>query len=406
MNPGLSQLQAYPFERLRRLLDGAEPPADRAPIRLSIGEPKHAPPAVALESLAAHLPELARYPATRGTDALRAAIADWLARRFGVHRDHLDPATRILPVNGTREALFAVVQALFPGDGLVAMPNPFYQIYEGATLLADGRPLLLPCRPERGFRPSPDDIPEALRDAVQLVFLCSPGNPTGAVTPLAELTRWIELADRHDWILCADECYSEIYPDEDSPPPGLLEACARLGRDDLHRCLAFHSLSKRSNLPGLRSGFVAGDPQLIEAFFQYRTYHGCAQSLPVQAAATAAWQDEEHVIANRAAYRAKFAAVREALAGCLELAPAEASFYLWAATPGPDDAFCRALFEAEHVTVLPGRFLSRRVDGQDPGAGRIRMALVAPLDECVEAARRIRRFVQSRSDSAAGSATA
>ncbi|MDI5932294.1 succinyldiaminopimelate transaminase [Halomonas kalidii] len=396
MNPDLDALKPYPFERLAALKAGVTPPEGLAHIPLTIGEPQHAPFAAALETLVAHRHEMARYPATAGMAELRGAIADWTTRRFGLAG--LDPATQVLPVNGTREAIFAFVQAALDRTrpARVVVPNPFYQIYEGATLLAGGEPLYLDCRAETGFRPDFDSVPaETWRD-VQLVFLCSPGNPTGAVTPLADFERLIALADEHDFLIASDECYSELYLDEATPPPGLLEACARLGRHDYRRCLVFHSLSKRSNLPGLRSGFVAGSAELIAPFRRYRTYHGCAMSLPVQQASITAWNDEAHVRTNRAAYREKFSAVTELLAPVLDFPAPEASFYLWPAVPGGDDeAFTRALYAEEHVSVLPGSYMGRGgSSGRNPGAGRLRLALVAEREATVEAAQRIRRFIE------------
>ncbi|RTR03401.1 succinyldiaminopimelate transaminase [Halomonas nitroreducens] len=396
MNPDLDALQPYPFEKLAALKAGVTPPAGLAHIPLTIGEPRHAPFAAALEALSAHLGEMARYPATAGTPELRGAIAAWARRRFALAE--LDAERQVLPVNGTREAIFAFVQAALDRTrpARVAVPNPFYQIYEGATLLAGGTPLYLDCRAEHGFRPDLEAVPaETWRD-VQIVFVCSPGNPTGAVTPIDELQQLIRLADEHDFIVAADECYSELYLDETALPPGLLEACAALGRHDYRRCLVFHSLSKRSNLPGLRSGFVAGDAELIAAFRRYRTYHGCAMSLPLQHASIAAWQDEAHVRANRDAYREKFAAVTELLAPVLDFPAPEASFYLWPAVPGGDDAaFARDLYAQQHVSVLPGSYMGRPGDGGvNPGAGRVRLALVDELEATTEAARRLRRQVE------------
>ncbi|GGX97588.1 succinyldiaminopimelate transaminase [Litchfieldella qijiaojingensis] len=398
MNPDLDALMPYPFEKLAALKAGVMPPEALAHIPLTIGEPQHEPYAAALESLHAHQHEMARYPATAGLPALRQAIATWASRRFSL--TDLDPDTQVLPVNGTREAIFAFVQAALDHThpARVAMPNPFYQIYEGATLLAGGEPLYLDCRADHGFRPDIDAVsPDTWRN-VQIVFVCSPGNPTGAVTPIEDFTRLIELADEFDFIVASDECYSELYLDETMSPPGLLEACASLGRHDYRRCLVFHSLSKRSNLPGLRSGFVAGDASLIAPFKRYRTYHGCAMSLPLQHASITAWQDEAHVRANRDAYRKKFAAVTEILAPVMTFPTPEASFYLWPAVPGGDDeTFTRDLYAQEHVSVLPGRYMSRDgTDGSNPGAGRVRLALVAEVEATVEGAHRIRRFLERR----------
>ncbi|WP_252274384.1 succinyldiaminopimelate transaminase [Pseudomonas subflava] len=398
MNHALTQLQPYPFEKLRALLAGANPPADKRPIALSIGEPKHESPAFVAKALADNLDQLAVYPTTLGIPALREAIAAWCERRFGVPAGWLDAARHVLPVNGTREALFAFTQTVVRREakGLVVSPNPFYQIYEGAALLAGAEPHYLPCLEDNGFNPDFDAVPADVWQRCQILFLCSPGNPTGALIPLAELKKLIALADEHDFVIAADECYSELYFDEENPPPGLLSACAELGRSDFKRCVVFHSLSKRSNLPGLRSGFVAGDADILKAFLLYRTYHGCAMPVQTQLASVAAWQDEAHVRANRDQYRAKYDAVLEILQPVLDVQRPDGSFYLWAKTPGDDTAFTRELFAQEHVTVVPGSYLSREVNGDNPGAGRVRLALVAPLAECIEAAQRIRRFIQGQ----------
>jgi N-succinyldiaminopimelate aminotransferase len=397
MNHDLDRLQPYPFEKLSALKAGVTPPAGTGHIALYIGEPRHPTPAILTEALVANLEGLSRYPATKGEPALRRAIGDWLERRFRLPQGCIDPDRHVLPVNGTREALFAFAQAVVDraGEPVVVMPNPFYQIYEGAALLAGAGPHFVPCTAANGWLPDLDAVPTAVWRRCQLVYLCSPGNPTGAVHDLAALQRLIRLADEHDFVIASDECYAEIYLDEASPPPGILEAAAAMGRTGFERCVAFHSLSKRSNAPGLRSGFVAGDARVLEKFLLYRTYHGCAMSPPVQAASAAAWADEAHVVANRAAYRAKFDAVLAALDGCLAVSRPAASFYLWPETPIPDTEFARALYARHNVTVLPGSFLSRTVDGVNPGAGRVRIALVAPLDECVTAAHRIRDYVES-----------
>ena len=398
MNHALSQLQPYPFEKLRALLAGAQAPAGLAHIALSIGEPKHASPAFVAQALADNLAQLAVYPTTAGLPALREAIARWCAQRFGVPSGWLDPARHVLPVNGTREALFAFVQTVAERDqnGLIVSPNPFYQIYEGAAILAGVQPHYLPCLQAHGFNPDFSAVSADTWARCQVLFLCSPGNPTGALIPMDTLKTLIALADEHDFIIAADECYSELYFDEGAPPPGLLSACVELGREDFKRCVVFHSLSKRSNLPGLRSGFVAGDADILKAFLLYRTYHGCAMSLPTQLASIAAWQDEAHVRANRDLYREKFDAVLEILAPVLDVQRPDGGFYLWAGVPMGDEAFCRELFCQQHVTVVPGSYLSRDIDGVNPGAHRVRMALVAPLAECIEAAERIRAFVQAR----------
>ncbi len=396
MNHALTQLQPYPFEKLRALLAGAQPPADKRPIALSIGEPKHKSPDFVAQALANNLDQLAVYPTTLGIPALREAIAAWCERRFGVPSGWLDAARHVLPVNGTREALFAFTQTVVNREarGLVVSPNPFYQIYEGAALLAGAEPHYLPCLEDNGFNPDFDAVPADIWQRCQILFLCSPGNPTGALVPMEQLKKLIALADEHDFVIAADECYSELYFDEENPPPGLLSACAELGRSDFKRCVVFHSLSKRSNLPGLRSGFVAGDADILKAFLLYRTYHGCAMPVQTQLASIAAWQDEAHVRANRDQYRAKYDAVLEILQPVLDVQRPDGSFYLWAKTPDDDTTFTRELFAREHVTVVPGSYLSREVNGENPGAGRIRMALVAPLAECIEAAQRIRHFLQ------------
>ncbi|MGP0170538.1 succinyldiaminopimelate transaminase [Pseudomonas sp. NCHU5208] len=397
MNHALAQLQPYPFEKLRALLADAQPAADRAPIALSIGEPKHRSPDFVGQALTANLDKLAVYPTTLGLPELRQSIATWCERRFGVPAGWLDAARHVLPVNGTREALFAFTQAVVDrsAQGLVVSPNPFYQIYEGAAFLAGAEPHYLPCLEDHGFNPDFDAVPAEVWQRCQILFLCSPGNPTGALIPLETLKKLIALADEHDFVIAADECYSELYFDEDAPPPGLLSACAELGRSDFKRCVVFHSLSKRSNLPGLRSGFVAGDGEILKHFLLYRTYHGCAMPVQTQLASVAAWNDEAHVRANRDLYREKFDAVLNILTPVMDVQRPDGGFYLWARTPGDDTLFTRELFVAEHVTVVPGSYLSREVDGVNPGAGRVRMALVAPLAECIEAAERIARFIRS-----------
>ncbi|MBD8755643.1 succinyldiaminopimelate transaminase [Pseudomonas coleopterorum] len=398
MNHALNQLQPYPFEKLRALLSGVTAAADKRAIALSIGEPKHSSPAFVKQALADNLDQMAVYPTTQGIPALREAIAQWCERRFQVPAGWLDPARHVLPVNGTREALFAFTQTVAQRDvdGLVVSPNPFYQIYEGAALLAGTTPHYLPCLNQNGFNPDFDAVSADVWQRCQILFLCSPGNPTGALVPMPTLKKLIALADEYDFVIAADECYSELYFDEDAPPPGLLTACAELGRSDFKRCVVFHSLSKRSNLPGLRSGFVAGDADILKAFLLYRTYHGCAMPVQTQLASIAAWQDEAHVLANRDLYREKFDAVLDILTPVLDVKRPDGSFYLWAKVPMDDAQFCRELFEQEHVTVVPGSYLSREVDGLNPGAGRVRMALVAPLSECVEAAQRIRHFLERR----------
>ena len=394
MNDALNLLQPYPFEKLRALLAGVQPPADKKAIALSIGEPKHPSPAFVAKALTEHLDQLAVYPTTAGLPVLREAIVTWCEQRFRVPTGWIDAAQHALPVTGTREALFSFTQAVVNRQegALVVSPNPFYQIYEGATLLAGALPHYLPCLPEKGFNPDFDAVPAEIWDRCQLLFLCSPGNPTGALLPVETLKRLIELADQHDFVIAADECYSELYFDENNPPAGLLTACAELGRKDFSRCVVFHSLSKRSNLPGLRSGFVAGDAEILKRFLLYRTYHGCAMPIQVQRASIVAWSDEIHVRENRVLYREKFDAVLAILKDVLDVERPDGGFYLWAKTPLDDESFARELYAKEHVTVVPGSYLSRTVDGVNPGANRVRMALVAPLNECIEAAERIRAF--------------
>ncbi|MES2184231.1 MAG: succinyldiaminopimelate transaminase [Pseudomonadota bacterium] len=400
MNPLLSRLQPYPFERLRQLFADVVPPAGLRPVSLGIGEPKHPTPPFIQRALAdaAHQAEggLTGYPPTAGTPALRRAFTDWLQTRYGLT---LDPATQVLPVNGTREALFALTQTVVDPTRdrpVVVCPNPFYQIYEGSALLAGAEPFYAPSDPARNFAVDWDAVPEEVWARTQMVFVCSPGNPTGAVMPLDEWARLFALSDRHGFVIASDECYSEIYF-RDEPPLGGLEAAVRLGRG-FERLIALTSLSKRSNVPGLRSGFVAGDAALLKQFLLYRTYHGGAMSPVVQTASIAAWGDETHVADNRAQYRAKFATVTPILQQVLDVALPDAAFYLWAGIPerfaGDDERFTRELFAQQHVTVLPGSYLARERGGHNPGRGRVRMALVAETAECVEAAERIVRFVR------------
>ena len=407
MNHLLGRLQPYPFERLRQLFAGVHANPAYRPISLGIGEPKHATPAFIVQALvqsATGLPSgLASYPATAGEPALRSAFTAWLKRRYALD---LNSATQVLPVNGSREALFALAQTIVdpqpaapPGnsnDGpLVICPNPFYQIYEGAALLAGAQPYFVAADPARNFAQDWDRVPDQVWARTQLLFVCSPGNPTGAVMALAEWEKVFALSDRFGFVIASDECYSEIYF-RDEAPLGSLEAAAKLGRTDFRNLLAFTSLSKRSNVPGLRSGFVAGDARLIKNFLLYRTYHGSAMSPVVQAASMAAWADEEHVVANRTKYREKFARITPMLAEVLDVALPDAGFYLWAGVRGSDTDFARELFALYNVTVLPGSYLAREAGGRNPGAQRIRMALVAETPECEEAARRIVEFVRAR----------
>ncbi|MET3371076.1 succinyldiaminopimelate transaminase [Variovorax boronicumulans] len=399
MNPLLAKLQPYPFERLKQLFAGVTPAPEFAPISLGIGEPKHATPAFIKDALSAGLGALAAYPATAGELKLRTAFTHWLHRRYSLT---LDPATQVLPVNGSREALFSLAQTVVDASAhpkpVVMSPNPFYQIYEGAALLSGAEPYYVPSVPARNFAVDWDSVPDEVWARTQLVFVCSPGNPTGAVMSLDEWKKLFALSDRHGFVIAADECYSEIYF-RDEPPLSGLEASMKLGRPDFKNLIALTSLSKRSNVPGLRSGFVAGDAALIKGFLLYRTYHGSAMSGAVAAASIAAWGDESHVVDNRAQYRAKFAAVTPLLEPVLDVRLPDASFYLWAGVPevwaGDDEAFARALYAQYNVTVLPGSYLARDTDhSANPGRGRIRMALVAETAECVEAAQRIVRFVK------------
>ncbi len=397
MNRHLHKLQPYPFERIRALLDGVAPPPQLNPISFAMGEPRHAPPGFVLDRVRDNLNRIDSYPASRGLPELRQAICGWLSRRFAIPAGNLDPERHALPVNGTREALFAFAQFAVDDsrDPVVISPNPFYQIYEGAALLAGAAPYYLDTREGNGFLPDFDSVPTEVWQRCQLVYICSPGNPTGAVMPLDALQRLIALADEHDFVIASDECYSEIYPDEHAPPPGLLEACQQAGRNDFARCVVFHSLSKRSNLPGLRSGFVAGDPRLLDKFALYRTYHGCAMPLHNQQASIAAWEDESHVRTNRDLYREKFDAVLEILAPVMDVTPPQAGFYLWPRTPVDDAAFTREAFAREHLRMVPGSYLARDNGTVNPGSGRVRLALVAEFEECVEGARRLRRLVET-----------
>lgn len=395
MNPLLQKLQPYPFEKLRALLADVQPNSSKKAIALSIGEPKHESPTFVKQALIAHLDKLAVYPTTAGILELRKAMASWCEQRFSVPHGWITPEQHILPVNGTREALFSFTQAVVDNtkDALIISPNPFYQIYEGAALLAGATPYYLPCLAENGFNPDFEQVTPEIWQRCQVLFLCSPGNPTGALVPLATLKKLIQLADTYDFIIAADECYSELYFDESTPPAGLLTACAELGRTDFARCVVFHSLSKRSNLPGLRSGFVAGDANILKQYLLYRTYHGCAMPVQTQYASIAAWQDEQHVVANRELYRAKYDAVLDILSPVMDIQKPDGGFYLWPKTPISDTEFTKQLLAEQNVLVVPGSYLSREVAGINPGANRVRMALVASLDECVEAAHRIKEFL-------------
>ena len=393
MNPNLSKLQPYPFQRLRDLLHGTTPNPQFSAINLSIGEPKHATPALIKDALLNNLAGLANYPTTAGVPELRQAISAWLSHRYGVPA--LDPGKAIIPVNGSREALFAFAQVVIDSSKpapVVICPNPFYQIYEGAAFLAGAEPYFLNTLPENNHAMDFDSVPESVWQRTQLVYLCSPGNPSGKVMSLAQWQQVFELSDRYGFVIAADECYSEIYFDEAHPPLGALQAAHQLGRD-YRRLVIFSSLSKRSNVPGMRSGFVAGDVKILEKFLLYRTYHGCAMSPAVQAASIVAWNDEMHVIENRRLYDEKFQAVTPLLQGPLQVEMPDAAFYLWARTLIPDTEFAIQLYRNFNVTVLPGSFLAREAHGINPGRGFVRLALVASLQECLEAAARIGQMV-------------
>lgn len=395
MNPDLYKLQPYPFQRLRDLFAGTTPNPEYQPVNLSIGEPKHETPALISSALADNLSGLATYPSTLGVAKLREAISAWIARRYQIPA--LNPDTEIIPVNGSREALFAFAQTVIDSSlpqPVVISPNPFYQIYEGAAFLAGAEPYFLNTLPANDFALAFDSVPESVLQRTQLVYVCSPGNPTGKVLSLEEWKGIFALSDRYGFIIAADECYSEIYFDETNPPLGALQAAHLLGRD-YTRLVVLSSLSKRSNVPGMRSGFVAGDAKILEKFLLYRTYHGCAMNPAVQAASAAAWQDEVHVVENRRLYAEKFAAVTPILQEVLDVDLPDAAFYLWAYTGQSDTEFALQLYRDYNVTVLPGSFLAREAHGINPGQGFIRIALVAPLAECMEAAERIRKMQQS-----------
>jgi N-succinyldiaminopimelate aminotransferase len=391
LNPDLQRLKPYPFEQLAALLSGIQPPAGVTPIPLSIGEPQHAPPQFVLDALTEHRGLIAKYPTTKGTETLRTAIASWLDQRFSLTRSPIDPETQVIPVNGTREAIFAAVQAAADRTvgGLLVMPNPFYQIYEGAAFMAGLTPHYLPI--DASGQPDYRAVSDRVWADCQFCFICTPGNPSGTVIDEETLEYLIKKANAFDFWLASDECYSEIY--RNTPPPGLLEVCAQMGHRDYSQCLVFHSLSKRSNLPGLRSGFVAGDASFIAPFLKYRTYHGCSMSMAVQKASELAWSDEDHVMVNRGLYAEKFQAAADILGDQLDSHDPGAGFYLWAKTPTGCDTFSRDLYAATGVTVLPGQFLGREVDGVNPGAGFVRMALVAEPNTCREALQRIQRFM-------------
>lgn len=397
MNSRLEKLQEYPFQRLNQLLAGIEPPTGKGRIMLSLGEPKHEPPSFIHDILATGGNLLSGYPLTRGEENLRESICLWLSRRFSISQELLDPAQHVLPVSGSREAIFSFIQAAVDrsshASARVVMPNPFYQIYEGATIMAGASPYFLNNTETNNWLPQLDKVPESVWQDTQLLILCSPDNPTGSVIPIDIYRKVLELADRYNFIVAADECYSELYRDENKPPAGLLQVAAAEGRTGFERCIVFHSLSKRSNLPGLRSGFVAGDSNIINAYFKYRTYHGCVPNRLTQAISVAAWDDDEHVIRNRAVYRDKFNAVIDILDPLMKLNNPAAGFYLWPETPINEEEFSRSLFLTENVVTLPGTYLARDTVTGNPGKNRVRIALVARLNECIESAERIREFI-------------
>jgi N-succinyldiaminopimelate aminotransferase len=395
MNSNLSQLHAYPFEKLAKLKAGITPAENKKHIALSIGEPKHATPQIIQQALLDNIDGLGKYPATKGIPELRNTISAWITQRF---QANTNPETQVLPVNGTREALFAFAQCVIDSsknDALVLMPNPFYQIYEGAAFLAGAQPYYLNTLEANNYLPDFDGISEATWQKCQLLYICSPGNPTGAVINQQTHEKLINLAIKYDFIIASDECYSEIYADEANPPQGLLQSAAAMGHSNFKNCIIFHSLSKRSNAPGLRSGFVVGDAEIIAKFFQYRTYHGSAMPFPTQYASIAGWQDEVHVRENRDFYREKFSAVTKILSEVCTVKQPPASFYLWLKTEIDETEFAQKLFAQENITVLPGSYLSREVDGVNPGKNHVRMALVASTEECIEAVERIRNFINN-----------
>jgi N-succinyldiaminopimelate aminotransferase len=411
MTPNLKYLHPYPFEKLAQLKAGIVPPVNKSAIVLSIGEPTHTTPAFIAEAMLKHISGLSNYPTTKGIVELRRAIADWLAQRFQIPSKDLNPDTQVLPVSGTREALFSFAQFLIDPSTkpVVIMPNPFYQIYEGAALLAGAEPYFLNTLAATGYLADFDAVPVDIWQRCQLIYICSPGNPSGAVMSAADHEKLINLAQQYDFVIASDECYSELYDDEHNPPAGLLQSAYNMGHHNFKRCIVFHSLSKRSNAPGLRSGFVAGDAELLNQYFQYRTYQGCALPLPTQHASIKAWQDEEHVIENRRLYREKFAAFIAILGEVCTINKPAAGFYVWLEIPQPsaspfdkggvrgisDTDFAQHLFASENITVLPGSFLSREFQGLNPGLNHVRIALVAPLDDCITAAHRIKNFLNT-----------
>ena len=398
MNPELQNLHTYPFEKLRKLLSKCNVNTKKSAITLAIGEPKHKTPKFITKELEANISNISTYPTTRGTNELKTAIINWLCRRFNLSQETLNEERNILPANGTREALFSITQTVVNktnGNPIVMMPNPFYQIYEGAALLAGAEPYYLNCIEENKYIPDLSLVPKEIWQRCQLFYLCSPGNPSGAIVDFDFIKELMRLADKYNFIIASDECYSEIYYNEEQPPLSLLEYAKKLGNFEYKRCLIFHSLSKRSNVPGLRSGFVAGDSEIIEIFYRYRTYHGCAMPLHVQKASIAAWNDEKHVRENRDIYREKFLKVCVELKSVLPVTPPSGGFYLWPKLHCSDEDFAKELYTSENVEVLPGSYLSRNVDCINPGDKRVRIALVAETDLCIEAAKRIKRFIEN-----------
>jgi N-succinyldiaminopimelate aminotransferase len=398
LNPRLDLLHTYPFEKLARLKAGVEPPKDLPHVAMSIGEPQHEPPAFVLDTLKQNLHRLGSYPATIGLIELRSSAARWLERRFQLDAGKVNPETMVLPVNGTREALFAFVQAVVGAkkNALVAMPNPFYQIYEGSSLLAGAEPYFLNTNAANGYIPDLTVVPAEIWNRCEILFLCNPGNPAGATASREYLEHALELAEKHDFVIAADECYAEIYLDDNAPPPSLLQACLSAGRDKFQRCMVFHSLSKRSSVPGLRSGFVAGDPAIVSRFLLYRTYHGSAMAVPTQVASVAAWDDDTHAAQNRKLYQQKFDRVLPILAPVLDVRRPDGAFYLWPDVREDDELFTRELFAKQNLTLLPGSYLAREANGQNPGRNRVRISLTASIEQCVLAAERIRAFVAGR----------
>lgn len=402
MNPALALLQPYPFEKLGKLFSDVEPPADRQQILWSVGEPKHPVPPAIVQKLQESAVLLGTYPPIAASVELRTSIGNWIDQRF-LQPQAIDPERHVLPVNGTREALYSIAQCVVspcPG-ATVVMPNPFYQIYEGATLLAGATPWFQNLSAQNSFKPDFDAVPDAVWKDCQLIYICNPGNPAGSVLSTPELIKLIDLADKFDFVIASDECYSELYFDENNPPAGLLKAAWQSDRTDFKRCIVFHSLSKRSSSPGLRSGFVAGDADIIKQYRQFRTYHGCSMPPPIQAASITAWSDELHVRENRRLYKEKFADVLKILSPVIDgngdsfyTEQPEGGFYLWTRVPGDDTKFARQLYAKENLVVLPGSYLSRTAHGITPGYGYVRMALVAPQEQCLEGAERLKRFVE------------